>query len=168
MYSWLWLQVLKLFLVLAVLSVGRIPDALDLISKTQFSLPHVLEIILHGKLVPKDPDTLPNSPFPAQPLKDPVRGNIVFENVTFSYPTRPDLKVLENVNFSVEHGKCIAVVGYTGSGKTSVLSLIERFYDLKCMVCSLINKVGLMLFQWEELCLIAEIFVGFKEYLCAK
>jgi subfamily B ATP-binding cassette protein MsbA len=60
---------------------------------------------------------------PAPPLK----GQVDFENVTFGYePNRP---VLRNVSFRVEPGQVAALVGPTGSGKTTIISLIPRFYD---------------------------------------
>ena len=60
---------------------------------------------------------------PAPPLK----GTIEFENVSFRY--EPDTPVLHNVSFRVESGRVAALVGPTGAGKTSIVSLIPRFYD---------------------------------------
>ncbi len=57
-----------------------------------------------------------------------VDGAIAFENVTFGYVA--DRPVLEDVNFSVEAGETVALVGPTGSGKTSVTALLHRFYDV--------------------------------------
>lgn len=50
-------------------------------------------------------------------------------NLCFSYPTRPDVRVLENVNFTVKCGQKVAFVGESGSGKSTIVQLIERFYD---------------------------------------
>ncbi|CAI9758648.1 unnamed protein product [Fraxinus pennsylvanica] len=58
-----------------------------------------------------------------------VNGNIEFKNVTFSYPSRPDVIVLRDFSFFFPAGKTVAVVGGSGSGKSTVVSLIERFYD---------------------------------------
>lgn len=57
------------------------------------------------------------------------RGTIRFLGVSFSYPSRPDILVLRDVSFSVFDGTVVALCGPSGSGKSSVLSLIERFYD---------------------------------------
>jgi ATP-binding cassette, subfamily B (MDR/TAP), member 1 len=66
-----------------------------------------------------------------------VRGDLELRNVGHIYPTRPSVIALDNVSFTVPAGKTIAIVGYSGSGKSSVLSLIERFYDPVSGVISL-------------------------------
>ncbi|KAL0381063.1 UNVERIFIED_CONTAM: ABC transporter B family member 19 [Sesamum angustifolium] len=58
-----------------------------------------------------------------------VNGNIEFKNVTFSYPSRPDIVIFRDFSIFFPAGKTIAVVGGSGSGKSTVVSLIERFYD---------------------------------------
>ncbi|CAH1792181.1 unnamed protein product [Owenia fusiformis] len=58
-----------------------------------------------------------------------VQGGIQFQNVSFSYPARSDIPILEDLNLSVPAGKILAVVGPSGSGKSTIASLILRFYD---------------------------------------
>ena len=58
-----------------------------------------------------------------------LRGQIEFKNVSFSYPNRPDIKVLKDVSFSVPSGKTIAICGSSGAGKSTIVQLIQRFYD---------------------------------------
>ncbi|XP_073294013.1 ABC transporter B family member 19 [Primulina huaijiensis] len=58
-----------------------------------------------------------------------VNGNIEFNNVTFSYPSRPDVLIFKDFSIFFPAGKTMAVVGGSGSGKSTVVSLIERFYD---------------------------------------
>ena len=60
---------------------------------------------------------------------DSVTGLVELRNVDFSYPSRPDVKILNDFTLSVPAGKTIALVGSSGSGKSTVVSLIERFYD---------------------------------------
>uniref|UniRef100_A0A0H2UHH3 Mitochondrial potassium channel ATP-binding subunit n=1 Tax=Rattus norvegicus TaxID=10116 RepID=A0A0H2UHH3_RAT len=62
------------------------------------------------------------------PSKD-LRGSITFQNVSFSYPCRPGFNVLKNFTLKLPPGKIVALVGQSGGGKTTVASLLERFYD---------------------------------------
>mmetsp|Transcript_3600 Transcript_3600/g.7957 ORF Transcript_3600/g.7957 Transcript_3600/m.7957 type:complete len:1436 (+) Transcript_3600:181-4488(+) len=57
-------------------------------------------------------------------------GTIKFSNVTFSYPSRPQAKVLDGLSLHVESGKTVALVGKSGCGKSSIMNLMERFYDV--------------------------------------
>jgi len=57
------------------------------------------------------------------------QGTVRFENVSFQYPGARGKKILDNISFSVKRGETIAIIGATGSGKTSLVSLIPRFYD---------------------------------------
>ncbi|PON42312.1 ABC transporter [Parasponia andersonii] len=58
-----------------------------------------------------------------------VRGNIEFRDVNFSYPSRPDTPILQGFNLKVKSGKMVGLVGGSGSGKSTIISLLERFYD---------------------------------------
>ncbi|KAK4752848.1 hypothetical protein SAY87_021646 [Trapa incisa] len=58
-----------------------------------------------------------------------INGNIEFKDVTFSYPSRPDVIIFRSFSIFFPAGKTVAVVGGSGSGKSTVVSLIERFYD---------------------------------------
>lgn len=58
-----------------------------------------------------------------------VKGEIEFRNVSFKYPMRPDITIFQNLNLIVPAGKSLAVVGQSGSGKSTVISLVMRFYD---------------------------------------
>ncbi|XP_010538383.1 PREDICTED: ABC transporter B family member 2-like [Tarenaya hassleriana] len=58
-----------------------------------------------------------------------VDGYIHFKDVTFSYPSRPDVIIFDKLNLHIPAGKIVALVGGSGSGKSTVISLIERFYE---------------------------------------
>ncbi len=60
---------------------------------------------------------------------DKVKGDIEFKNVTFTYPTK-DTPALRDVSFAIEAGKTVALVGRSGSGKSTIASLLTRFYDI--------------------------------------
>ena len=55
--------------------------------------------------------------------------DIEFKNVDFSYPSKSDVQIFKNLSFKIPSGKVVAFVGYSGSGKTTITSLIQRFYD---------------------------------------
>jgi ABC-type multidrug transport system fused ATPase/permease subunit len=75
---------------------------------------------------------------PAEPLDAPgivpmaagrLRGDVVFENVSFAYPSRPEVSVLKHLSFSAAAGKVVALVGPSGAGKSTISALLLRFYD---------------------------------------
>ena len=76
-------------------------------------------------------DTLPSIIDPSSPqqLLDDATGKIEFKDVTFTYPDA-DLPVLSNINFTAEPGQTTAFIGSTGSGKSTLINLIPRFYDV--------------------------------------
>ena len=60
-----------------------------------------------------------------------IRGDVEFEHVSFAYPDEPDVDILHDVSFKAKQGETIALVGPTGAGKTTIVSLISRFYNTK-------------------------------------
>jgi ATP-binding cassette subfamily B protein len=68
---------------------------------------------------------------PAKPiaLPEPARGELVFDHVTFHYPTRPDTSALNDFSLEVKPRERLAVVGPSGAGKTTIFQLAARFYD---------------------------------------
>jgi len=80
----------------------------------------VFEIIDTAPEVPDDPEPVP--------LKS-IRGHICFENVKFGY--RPDLPIIKNMTLEVKPGQTIALVGPTGAGKTTIINLLTRFYEIQ-------------------------------------
>ena len=74
--------------------------------------------------------SLPVSANPA-PMADPSLGIVRFENVSFAYETRDNAVVLQDMSFEVAQGETIALVGASGSGKSTVFALLQRFYDVR-------------------------------------
>jgi ATP-binding cassette subfamily B protein len=76
---------------------------------------------------------------PASPraLPVPARGEVGFDAVSFAYPVRPDVKVLDAVSFTVRPGEKVAIVGPSGAGKSTIFHLLLRFYDPRSGVISL-------------------------------
>ena len=73
-------------------------------------------------------DNVQDNPQP-EVLSRPVKGEIVFEDVSFSYPSRPNVSALDQMNLTILPGETVAFVGPSGAGKTTVIQLIQRFYD---------------------------------------
>jgi ATP-binding cassette, subfamily B (MDR/TAP), member 1 len=97
--------------------------------------PNVCVAIAHGRAaaaklfetIDRIPDIDSGSPEGAK--LENVEGEIEFEDVVFSYPSRPDVVVAKNLSIKFPAGKTAAIVGASGSGKSTVVSLVERFYD---------------------------------------
>ena len=78
------------------------------------------------ELSDRNPDILS----PAVPIRlNSIEGNIEFCDVTFTYPTREDNCIFSDLNLKIEAGQSVALVGTSGSGKSTVLALLARFYD---------------------------------------
>jgi ATP-binding cassette, subfamily B, bacterial len=77
------------------------------------------------------------APANPQPLPQPPRGEVRFENVSFHYPSRPDALALADFSLEVKPGETVALVGPSGAGKSTVLQLLLRYYDSDAGVISL-------------------------------
>ena len=66
---------------------------------------------------------------PSGSRPDSVKGTITFENVKFHYPSRTNVPILKGLTTTFDAGHTVALVGASGSGKSTVVALIERFYD---------------------------------------
>jgi ABC-type multidrug transport system fused ATPase/permease subunit len=62
-------------------------------------------------------------------FKNPIKGNVRFQNIAFSYPSRPDVQVLHDINIEVEFGQQVALVGPSGAGKSTIASLLLKFFE---------------------------------------
>ncbi len=70
-----------------------------------------------------------NDPAAPKALAAPVKGEITFDNVSFRYPSRPNVSALDAVTLTIQPGETVALVGPSGAGKTTIIQMIQRFYD---------------------------------------
>jgi ABC-type multidrug transport system fused ATPase/permease subunit len=102
-------------------SLGGLPEQIASIQRALGATDRVFELI-DGEI--ENIDFLKEN----TPAKQ-TEGEIEFSSVSFNYPSRPDFKVLQDISFKAEAGQTVALVGSSGSGKTTIASLILRFYD---------------------------------------
>ena len=110
-----------IYAILAASSLGQLSEVWGEIQLAAGAAERISELL----------DETPAIAAPAHPvaLPQPPLAEIAVENVSFSYPTRPDAKAMENVSFRVAAGETVAIVGPSGAGKTTVFALIQRFFD---------------------------------------
>ncbi len=103
-------------------SLGGLPEQIASIQRALGATDRVFEIINseHENLNLKNQN----------PNAKRFKGGIEFKNVEFTYPTRTDFKVLKKVSFSIHSGQTMALVGSSGSGKSTIASLVLRFYEI--------------------------------------
>lgn len=70
-----------------------------------------------------------SSPRRPKKLPEPAKGRVAFRKVTFAYPGRPDIPALDGVSFDIKPGETVAIVGASGAGKSTVITLLLRFFD---------------------------------------
>ena len=109
-----------MFTVFMGASIGSIPDLYAGIQKAIGATEHLMDII--GE--PTEQDIFQGN------LTRPIDGKIVFDAVEFAYPQRKDIRVLNQLSFDVATGEKVALVGSSGAGKSTIVSLILRFYDV--------------------------------------
>lgn len=104
-------------------SVGGLGDLYGKVQSALGATERILEI-LNEEEEPTDKSIKSLSQIPR------VEGNIAFNQVAFSYPTRTDIEVLRNINLQIQAGDKIALVGPSGAGKSTIIQLLMRFYDV--------------------------------------
>lgn len=104
-------------------SVGGLGDLYGKVQAALGATERILEI-LQEQEEPTDKSIKALSEIPR------VKGDISYQNVAFSYPTRQDIQVLRDINFSVRAGEKVALVGPSGSGKSTIIQLLMRYYDV--------------------------------------
>ena len=113
-------QKFSLYLMLVFFPIGQLGFIISQMSQASASATRIFEILDAQNDVVDKPD--------APPLP-PVEGQVIFENVTFRYFGNSD-PVLSEINLIAEPGQTVALLGATGSGKTTIINLIPRFYDV--------------------------------------
>lgn len=104
-------------------SVGGLGDMYGKVQSSLGAADRILEILdepveaTHQELLPAD-------------RSFNIQGNIAYQHVAFSYPSRPDIAVLKDISFSIEAGEKIALVGPSGAGKSTIVQLLMKFYEL--------------------------------------
>ncbi|KAJ1990392.1 hypothetical protein H4R33_001718 [Dimargaris cristalligena] len=108
-------------LILGAMSLGKSAPSLSAIAGSQGAAAKVFQLI--ARVSPIDP--LSDSGIKL----DHIDGRVEFRDIRFSYPTRPDVPILKGLSLEVEPGQTVALVGASGSGKSTIVALLERFYD---------------------------------------
>jgi len=106
-------------------AAGSLSDMYAQIQKTVGSSERILEILAE-KIEVNIPKLKKEKPSPIS-----ITGNIAFEKVSFQYPTRKDVEVLKNISFQIDAGQKVALVGYSGAGKSTIIQLINLFYPIE-------------------------------------
>nr|4M1M_A Chain A, Multidrug resistance protein 1A [Mus musculus]4M1M_B Chain B, Multidrug resistance protein 1A [Mus musculus]6UJN_A Chain A, ATP-dependent translocase ABCB1 [Mus musculus] len=108
-------------IVFGAMAVGQVSSFAPDYAKATVSASHIIRII------EKTPEI---DSYSTQGLKpNMLEGNVQFSGVVFNYPTRPSIPVLQGLSLEVKKGQTLALVGSSGCGKSTVVQLLERFYD---------------------------------------
>jgi ABC-type multidrug transport system fused ATPase/permease subunit len=100
-------------------SVGGMADIYAKIQKAVGATEHLFDILDE-----------PSEQIVDSATQDSVKGHILFQDLSFAYPSRPDIKVLKNLNLEIKEGQNIALVGPSGAGKTTLASILFGFYKI--------------------------------------
>ncbi|MCD8309016.1 MAG: ABC transporter ATP-binding protein/permease [Clostridia bacterium] len=113
------LQTLITYSVQILTGVMMAAMCLNFISLSRGSMERICEVLNEKTTLPKAAD----------PVYEVASGDIEFDNVDFAYTQKADVKVLKNIDINIKAGETVGIIGATGSGKTSLVSLIPRLYD---------------------------------------
>uniref|UniRef100_A0A8C6RFC6 Multidrug resistance protein 1 n=1 Tax=Nannospalax galili TaxID=1026970 RepID=A0A8C6RFC6_NANGA len=108
-------------IVFGAMAVGQVSSFAPDYAKAKVSASHIIMII---EKVPEIDS------YSTEGLKpDMLEGNVAFNGIVFNYPTRPNIPVLQGLSLEVKKGQTLALVGSSGCGKSTVIQLLERFYN---------------------------------------
>jgi ABC-type multidrug transport system fused ATPase/permease subunit len=108
-----------LFTILMGASIGSLPELYANIQKSIGAIENLIEIMA----TPTEQELVSGVEKPT------ITGDVIMHDVNFQYPQRPDLPVLNGINFSIAQNQTLAVVGSSGAGKSTLASLLLRYYD---------------------------------------
>lgn len=111
-----------LYAVFAAGSLAQLSEVWGEVQQAAGSAERLIELL--------EAEPLIKAPAHPAPMPEPTKGHVVFEGVSFAYPTRADDPALDDVSFAAAPGELVALVGPSGAGKTSVFNLVARFYDV--------------------------------------
>jgi ATP-binding cassette subfamily B (MDR/TAP) protein 1 len=106
----------------AAFGIGHAQQYLGDLSEAQKALISLFKLFDEPSLI---------DPFEKKIVPKDISGKIEFRNVVFSYPTRPSQVILNGLSFTIYPGQRAAFIGYSGSGKSTIVQLLERFYDVQ-------------------------------------
>ena len=110
-----------IYAILAASSLGQLSEVWGELQMAAGAAERISELL----------DEKPQIAAPSQPmpLPAPSRGELSFNRVSFSYPTRLNTRALDDISFDVRGGETVAIVGPSGAGKTTIFALVQRFFD---------------------------------------
>ena len=106
---------------MGAMALGQAGPSIQAIVAARASAYDVFAVINRKSAIDSDTD--------AGETVDDIKGHLIFKDVNFAYPSRPDTKVCINYNLEIQPGETIALVGSSGCGKSTSVSLLERYYD---------------------------------------
>ena len=113
------LQTLNIYAMQIMMGVMMVAMCLNFISLSKGSMDRICAVLDEKTTLPK----------PEEPVYEVADGSVDFDNVGFAYSQKADVEVLEKINLHIKSGQTVGIIGATGSGKTSLVSLIPRLYD---------------------------------------
>lgn len=115
------LQAFVIYMIMIVFSFTMAAAMFVIVPRAKISANRILEVL--------DLEPVIKAPETAEKIKEDMKGTVEFKDVSFGYENSENL-ALKNISFTAESGKVTAIIGSTGSGKTTIANLISRFYDV--------------------------------------
>ena len=111
------------YAMMVAMSVGVISEVYGDLQRAAGATERLLELLYAENLI--------EAPLKPTEFSEPVKGKLELDNVSFYYPSRPDIAAIDRLSITLEAGKSVALVGSSGAGKSTVVDLILRFFDVQ-------------------------------------